>query len=360
MTGDNNTGDNVVNFCSDNVTGASPEIVEAVVKAASQGPAMPYGADPWTERVEAKLKDIFETDLVAFPVATGTAANALALSVMTPPFGAVFCHPHSHIYEDECGAPEFYSGGAKLITVDGEHGKIDLNTLNEIVGQTGALGVHSVQPAVITITQASEAGTVYTAEEVAGIAQIAKTHSVGLHMDGARFANAMSALDCTPADITWRVGVEALSFGATKNGALAAEAVIFFNKDLAGEFGFRRKRGGHLFSKARFLSAQLDAYLENDLWLTNAAHANAAATRLADGLLAIDSVTLMHPVEANELFVVFPPGVSKAIQADGFAFYDEEAFQAPFVRLVTAFNTQNADVDAFIESAKQHVTACLN
>ncbi len=349
--------DNVVNFCSDNVTGASPEIIEALTQAASQGSAMPYGADPWTDRVEAKLKEIFETDLVAFPVATGTAANALALSVMTPPFGAVFCHPHSHINADECGAPEFYSGGAKLVTVDGERGKMDLKILDETIGQTGALGVHSVQPAVVTLTQASEAGTVYHLDEVGQIAEIAKRHGIGLHMDGARFGNAIASIGCAPADVTWRAGVEMLSFGATKNGAMAAEAVIIFNPDLAREFAFRRKRGGHLFSKSRFLSAQLEAYLADDLWLRNATHANNGATRLAEGLLKIDGVTLLHPVEANELFPIFPAGVSKAIQADGFAFYDEAAFQAPFVRLVTAFNTQDADIDAFIKSATRHVAA---
>ena len=282
------------NFSSDNVTGASPEILDALTRAGGEGSAMPYGNDSWTARVETKFRQIFETDLAAFPVATGTAANALGMSVMTPPFGAVFCHPESHMNVDECGAPEFYSGGAKLVTVGGpeghDHGKIDLKILEATIARTGALGVHSVQPAVVTITQASEAGTVYDVDEIAAIADLAKAAGIGLHMDGSRFANAVVSLGCAPADITWRAGVDILSFGATKNGALAAEAVVVFKLELAKELGRRRKRGGHLFSKARFLAAQLDAYLDDDLWLKNAAHANRAAGRLAAGLTALNGV----------------------------------------------------------------------
>lgn len=344
-----------VNFSSDNATGASPEIVEALARAATEGPAMPYGNDPWTGRVEARLQEIFETDLMAFPVATGTAANALAMSVLAPPFGAVFCHPESHMNEDECGAPEFYTGGAKLVAVPGMHAKFTGDDLADAARRTGALGVHSVQPAAVSITQASEAGTLYRADETGAIGAVARAQDLRFHVDGARFANAVAGLDCHPGDLTWRAGVDVLSFGATKNGAMAAEAVIFFNPELARDFGFRRKRGGHLFSKMRFLSAQLEAYLTDDLWLRNAAHANAAAARLAAGLGAIDGITLLHPVEANEIFAVFPPGVSAAMRQDGFIFYDETVFQAPKARLVCAFDTDDADIDAFVDCAARHV-----
>ncbi|MDH3793082.1 MAG: beta-eliminating lyase-related protein, partial [Rhodospirillales bacterium] len=252
----------MTNFCSDNTAGASPQILEALARAAA-GKVMPYGNDDLTRRVEARLREVFETDCAVFPVATGTAANVLGLSVMTPPYGAVYCHKDSHINVDECGAPEFFTGGAKLVTLDGAHGKLTPEILAGAIGGVG--DVHHVQPAAISLTQASEAGTLYTPEEVAAIGDLARQHGLGLQMDGARFANALVALGCSPAEITWRAGVDALAFGATKNGALAAEAVVLFKPELARTFAYRRKRGGHLFSKMRFLSAQLDAYLADDL-----------------------------------------------------------------------------------------------
>lgn len=315
---------------------------------------MPYGADDITQRLQQRFCDLFETNLSMFPVATGSAANALALSVVAPPYGAIYCHAEAHINVDECGAPELFTGGAKLVTLPGENGKITAEALAHALAHAGIGFVHHVQPAAVSITQATEAGTVYTLEEIRAIAQVAHQYHLPLHMDGARFANALVSLGCTPAEMTWQAGVDILSFGATKNGAIAAEAVLFFNPEQAAGFEYRRKRGGHLFSKMRFLSAQLEAYLTDDLWLRNAAHANHLAQRLAAGLRKIPGVTLAYPVEANELFVRFPDLILKGLQADGFQFYAWESDGRSMVRLVTAFNTAEADVDAFLSAAQRH------
>lgn len=340
-----------MNFASDNVTGVSPEIMAALY-AANDGTAMPYGQDEYTQRLESQFKERFETDVAVFPVATGSAANALALSVMTPPFGAIYCYAESHLYADECGAPEFYTGGAKLITLPGTDGKIHAADLANELTHSGAGVVHHVQPAVVSITQASETGTVYSLNEIHALAEIAKAHNLYVHMDGARFANAVVSLDCTPADLTWRAGVDVLCFGATKNGAMAAEAVVFFNRSLAETFGYRRKRGGHLFSKMRFLSAQLEAYLKDDLWLKNATHANRMARQLVQGLVELPGVKLCYPVEANEIFIQLPEAVIQGLLADGFQFYRWEGEGSTILRLVTAFNTKEADITAFIEAAR--------
>jgi threonine aldolase len=339
-----------MNFSSDNVAGVSPEILAALA-AANAGRQPSYGADPITARVETRLAEIFEHEVAVFPVATGTAANALALATVVPPWGIVYCHAEAHIVVDECGAPEFYAGGARVIGLAAPHGKIAPADLAPLL--PGGKGVvHHMQPAAVSLTQASEAGTVYRADEIAAIAALARSHALPLHVDGARFANAVAHLDCTPADITWRAGVDILSFGATKNGAAAAEAVIFFDKAKAADIAFRRKRGGHLFSKMRFLSAQLDAYLANDLWLKNARHANAMATRLAEGLARIPGIRLRHAVEANEIFVEMPNTLIESLLAKGFHFYRWDGPQGNCVRLVTAFDTAIADVDAFLAAAR--------
>ena len=255
-----------MNFRSDNVTGVASEILDALAEANRESAATPYGDDPWTARVEARFDELFERKVAVFPVATGTAANVLGLAMVTPPYGAIYCHAESHIAVDECGAPEFYTGGAKLVDLPGDGGKLEAGQLDAVIGAAAAGDVHHVQPAAISLTQATEAGTIYTIDEVAAIAEVARRHGLALQMDGARFANAAAALDRAPAELTWRAGVDVLAFGATKNGALAAEAVVFFDPARAEGVGFRRKRGGHLFSKMRFLSAQLDAYLADDLW----------------------------------------------------------------------------------------------
>jgi threonine aldolase len=339
-----------MNFSSDNVAGVSPEILAALA-AANAGRQPSYGDDPVTARVEKRLAEIFEHEVAVFPVATGTAANALALATVLPPWGVVYCHAEAHILVDECGAPEFYAGGARVLGLAAPHGKISPADLAPLL--PGGKGVvHHMQPAAISLTQASEAGTVYRPDEIAAIAELARAHQLPLHVDGARFANALVHLDCAPADITWRAGVDILSFGATKNGAAAAEAVIFFDAAKAADFAFRRKRGGHLFSKMRFLSAQLDAYLADDLWLRNARHANAAAKRLAEGLAGIPGLRLRHAVEANEIFVEMPDALIEALFARGFHFYRWDGPRGKCVRLVTAFDTDISDVDAFLATAR--------
>ena len=270
---------------------------------------------------------------------------------MTPPYGAVYCHAASHINLDECGAPEFFTGGAKLVTVTGNHGKIEAETLGKILDRAGAGVVHHVQPAAVSITQATEAGTVYNPAEISHISEVVRAHNLHLHMDGARFANAVASLACSPADVTWRAGIDILSFGATKNGAMAAEAVVFFNRELAKTFPFYRKRSGHLFSKMRFLSAQLEAYITDDLWLKNAAHANNMAAKLAAGLAGVEGAKFCHRVEANEIFIQLPESVITAVLAEGFLFY---RWDECTVRLVTAFNTLEADVIALVDAVKRH------
>jgi threonine aldolase len=273
------------------------------------------------------------------------------LATLVPPWGAVYCHEEAHIVVDECGAPEFYAGGARMVGIAAAHGKIGVDDL--AVRLPGGKGVvHHMQPAAISLTQATEAGTVYRADEIAAIGELARHHGLGFHVDGARFANALVHLGCAPAEITWRAGVDVLSFGATKNGAAAAEAVIFFDPAKAADFAFRRKRGGHLFSKMRFLSAQLDAYLADDLWLRNARHANAMAARLAAGLAQLPIMRLRHPVEANEIFVEMPEAAIEALFARGFHFYRWDGPRGNCVRLVTAFDTAPADVDTFLVTAR--------
>ena len=330
-----------MDFSSDNASGVCPEIMAAVV-AANEGTAMAYGADPWTRRAEAAIGALFECKPAIFPLATGTAANALILSVLAPPYGVVYCHRNAHIEEDECGAPEFYTGGAKLNLLDGAHGKFDAEALRRAI--TGAGVEHHPQPAAVAITQATEAGTVHTVEEIAAIAEVAHAHELPLFMDGARFANACVSLGVSPAAMSWRAGVDALSFGATKNGALAAEAVLFFDSAKAGDFRFRRKRAGHLFSKMRFVSAQLAAYAEDDIWRRNAGHANACAKRLSEGLAALPGAALAHPVEANEIFIALPEAALAAMQAAGVVFHRWGGADSNTIRLVTAFNTADADV----------------
>lgn len=347
-----------MNFASDNVTGAAPEIVAAIA-AANAGSVMPYGNDPITKRLEAAFDALFERQVAAFPVATGSAANVLALAVMTPPYGAIYCHPESHINVDECGAPELFTGGAKLVPIPGKAGKIAAADFARVLEHAGKGVVHHVQPAAISLTDETEAGTLYTPDEVRVLAELAHGHGLYLHMDGARFANAVAALGCTAADLTWRAGVDALSFGATKGGAVGAEAVVFFEPRLAESFGYRRKRGGHLLSKMRFLSAQLEAYLKDDLWLRNARHANAMAKRIADGLKAIPGVELLFPVEANEIFARIPDAAIKGAFADGYFFYRWQGEADEKCRLVTAFNTKPADVDGLLASLRRHAPAAV-
>jgi len=340
-------------FASDTVTPMAPEVLEALARV-NQGSAHSYGDDAETARLTALARELFETAVEIFPVTTGTAANALALSAIAPPYGAIYCHRIAHINTDECGAPEFYSGGAKLLALDSADGKIRPAQLAAPIAHAREMGVHHVQPAAISVSQATEWGTVYSLAELTALAAAAHEHGLAVHMDGARFANAMVHLGCTPAEATWKCGIDVMSLGATKNGALAAEAVIFFKPDLARDFDRRRKRGGHLWAKTRFLSAQLTACLENGLWLRHARTANALATRLAQGLES-RGFALVQPVDANEVFAAFPMPLITALRAQGFEFYEWPAppgFGLPLVRLVTAFDMREADVDALLAAIR--------
>ena len=340
-------------FTSDNASGAAPEVMAAVT-AANAGYARSYGADPFMDRARDQIREIFEApEAAVYLVATGTVANALALSLYCPPWGAVFCHQHAHITEDECGAPEFYMHGAKLALVHGAHGRMDPAALETAIVKAKGGGVHGVQPGAVSITNVTEAGTVHSVAEVAALAGVARAHGLPVHLDGARFANALVATGATAAEMTWKAGVDVVSFGGTKNGCMGVEAVVIFDPAKAWEFELRRKRGGHLFSKHRFLSAQMVGYLEDGLWLRLAAHANAMGARLVRGLAQMPDVTMVHPVEANILFPEWATGTHARLEAAGAAYYP---FPAPMgrerARLVASWSTTEADVDQFLAALR--------
>ncbi len=340
------------NFRSDNEHPAAPEILEALA-AANTGCAHSYGDDAWTARLKERLNEIFETRLEVFPLASGTAANALAVAQTTPPWGAVICHADSHLHTDECGAPEFYTGGAKLMTLDGADGRLNPEAVAERLAHAGDTGDHSNRPTLVSLTQATELGTVYRLDDLRALAEVARQAGLKVHMDGARFANALVTLGCSPAEMTWKAGVDLLSFGATKNGALMAEALIVFDPDDARELGRRRKQAGHLLSKMRYVSAQLDAYLADGLWLRLAGQANAMAGRLARGLAEAETVELVYPVESNEVFVRMAPGLADGLRSDGFEFHPWPG-RPGLYRLVAGFGTTAAEVDDFLEALQRH------
>jgi threonine aldolase len=346
-----------MHFASDNTAPISPEILEAIAKA-STGKTGSYGADPLTEKFVNRINEIFETSCTVYPVATGTAANALALACLVKPYGAIICADEAHISTDECGAPEFYTSGAKLILLPSPDGRIAPMQIEQAMARAQDGGVHHVLPEAVSITQATEWGTVYAADAIAEIGETCRRRGLALHMDGARFANALVYGNASPADLTWKSGVDVLSLGATKNGAMAAEAVIFFNPALAAGFERRRKRAGQLWSKQRFLSAQLLAYVEDDLWRRNARRANATARRLADVLRAIPNVRLVQQVQANEIFAAMPEDIIDSLKSAGAVFYgwiDIPGEPNPIVRLVTSFATTDSEIDAF-EMCARHAT----
>ncbi len=342
-----------MNFSSDNSYGTWPEMLEALA-AASSGSAASYGDDEISARVRKRLSEIFARDVAVFPVISGTAANSLALATLVPPHGAVFCHAESHIAVDECAAPEFFSHGAKLVAIEGDDAKLSPRRIEASLAHFRKGFVHHPQPSAISLTQSTELGTVYTPDEVRALSGLARAHGMKVHMDGARFANAVAHLSCAPADITWRAGVDVLSFGATKNGALGAEAVVFFNPSDVADFEYRRKKGGHLISKMRFVSAQLDAYLEDGRWLRYAGEANALAKRLAEGLSRVPGAEIAHPVEANAVFARLPDDVIARLRKAGARFYDWSPPEGgrTLVRLVTAFATPSGDIARFVEIAR--------
>ncbi len=330
------------NFTSDNTSGAHPAVMQAVVEA-NAGTRKSYGADDATKAIEQKFSELFEYKVKVFLVSTGTAANSLALAQLVKPWGSIACHRTAHIVEDECGAPEFFTAGAKLVLLDGENGKFSANALhNKLNGaEHGAPHVSPLQ--AMSISQATEYGTAYGLEEIKALTKTAKQFNIPVHMDGARFANALARMNCTPADMSWKAGVDVLSFGMTKNGALAAEAVVFFNPEQSEDFEYRRKRGGHLLSKHRFLVAQCEAMLANDLWLQAARHANDMADHLAEKA----KLKLAYPVQANEVFFHMPFALVEKLQKRGHIFYkwgDGDVY-----RFVCSFATTKEQVDSLIK-----------
>lgn len=341
-----------MNFLSDNAYGIFPEILAALGRAA-EGPAPSYGADASTLAVKQRLGTVFGRPLTAYPVISGTAANALALATLCPPHGAVFCHAEAHVSADECGAPEFFTHGAKLVGIEGEDGKVTPAGLETALSHFLKGFVHHVQPAVLSLSQSTEVGTVYTPNEIAALAALAHQHGLKVHLDGARFANALAHLNVSPAAATWQAGIDAMSFGATKNGAMGAEAVIFFDPADAADFEYRRKKSGHLISKTRFVSAQLEAYLEDGRWLTHAATANRLARRLAEGLKGVHGANLAHPVQANAVFVWVPDALARHLRDSGAEFYDwgPPKNGRTLIRLVTSFATPEADIERLVALA---------
>ena len=329
-------------FFSDNAAAACPEVMAALQDANRLDTA--YDGDAWSARLDDAFSDLFETRVRALWVATGTAANSLALAALCPPHGSIVCHHDAHIQNDECGAPEFYTHGAKLLLGEGQGAKLTPETVEALL-VTVRNDVHQVQPHALSITNATEYGLVYTPEEVAALGRLCKARGLGFHMDGARFANAVARLGCAPADLTWRAGIDALSFGFVKNGGMSAEALIFFDPDLADATLYRRKRAGHLLSKGRYLAAQLLAMLEGGVWMKNARAANEPAARLA----AAAGDRLVLPVEANEVFLNVSPQEAAALRAKGFDFYDWGAGEA---RLVTSWDSDPAHVEALAEAIK--------
>ena len=321
-------------FFSDNAAAAHPAVLDAMVQANRVDSA--YDGDAWSRRLDEAFSRVFETEVRALWIATGTAANCLALASLCPPFGGVICHRDAHINVDECGAPEFFTHGAKLMLADGQGAKLTPEAV-EALANAIRDDVHQVQPRALSITNATEYGLVYTPDEVAALGHLARRRGYGFHMDGARFANAVAHLGCTPADVTWRAGIDALSFGFVKNGGLSAEALIFFKPELAQDTLYRRKRAGHLFSKGRYLAAQLLAMLENSLWLDNARAANRGASIIAQAA----GDRLVHPVEANEVFLRVSVAEAAALRALGFDFYDWGQGEA---RLVVSWDQDEAAI----------------
>lgn len=336
-------------FASDNYAGMCPEAMHWFLEANASGHEPAYGEDRWTQRVSDRLRELFECDCDVYFVFNGTAANSLALASMCQSYHSVICTPQAHIDTDECGGPEFFSNGSKLLTTDpttpaAQLAKLTPDAIEALV--TRRQDIHYPKPKVVSLTQATELGTVYSVEEVRAIAAVAKRRELRVHMDGARFANAVATLGCTPSEITWRAGIDVLCFGGTKNGIPVGEAVVFFDRSLAEDFAYRVKQAGQLASKMRFISAPWVGMLENDVWLRNARHANAMAQRLYEGIRSLPGVRLMHPPQANSVFAFLPKPVIDQLQRErGWRFYDFIAGGG--CRLMCAWDTRPESVDAF-------------
>jgi len=341
----------MIDFRSDNTGRAAPQILEALVRA-NADTALGYGADLWTARLQERFSELFETAVKVFPVATGTAANALSLAALGPSWGIVYCSEAAHINTSEANAAGFFGGGLKLAPVGGEHGRISAGRLDEALAAIAPGQLHRGQPCAVNLTQASDLGTVYPLEELGALAAVAKGRGLRLHMDGARFANAVARLGCSPAEASWRRGIDIMSFGATKNGGALCDAIVVFAPELADGLAVQLRRAGQVWSKMRFASAQLLAYVENGLWLDMARASNAIATRIAAGLAGIHDARLLAPVEANEIFLELPSAVMDAVEQDGFQFYRRSASLA---RFVCRFDATEAEADALLVAVRRHL-----
>ena len=334
-------------FASDNYSGICPEVLEAIIKA-NEGSAPAYGNDEYTLKASDKIREIFERDCEVFFVFNGTAANSLSLASMCQSYHSVLCHELAHVETDECGAPEFASNGSKLLLASGENGKLNPTSIEELA--TKRTDIHYPKPKVISITQSNEVGVVYSIKEIEAIKKVANKYNLKIHMDGARFANALVSLDCTPAEMTWKAGVDVLSFGGTKNGMAFGEAVVFFDKKLAEDFEYRVKQAGQLASKMRFISAQWLGLLKNDVWLKNAKHANEMATYFANSVENINGVNIVSPVDANEVFLRFKPEIEVELKRKGWMFY---AFIGGSNRFVFSWNSHKERVDELVNDIKE-------
>jgi threonine aldolase len=341
-------------LASDNGTGATEKVLNALVSAMQAAPMPSYGGDPLTKKLEGRFADLFEHEVEVFLLTSGTAANALALAQISPPWGAIFAHEEAHIVTSECGAPEFFSG-SRVVGLPGVNAKVTPDALQKAIDFLRIEDPHGLQPAALSLTNLSEAGTLYRPEEIRILSALAKTSGMKVHLDGARFANAVAALKAKPAELSWRAGVDVMSFGATKNGAIAAEAIIFFDPKLAKDFKFRRMRAGHLVSKHRFIAAQFLGWLEDDHWLELAAHANIMAQQLAKGLAA-KGVSLAFPCEGNEVFAFLPDALEASLREQGAVFYPwtsrsmslAQPKDTVLSRFVCAFSTKQSDIDNFL------------
>ena len=334
----------MIDLRSDNVAGAAPEIVESLVRATT-GTQPSYGADAWTDRLQTVFSDVFEHDCFVQPTLTGTATNALALALLTPAWGAVCCTDMAHIFDSECGAGEMFTGGAKIVPLPQTDGRLSAEVLERYLAKAARAGTAVAPPKALSLTEATERGTLYNLDQVAELSAVAKGHGLSVHMDGARFSNAVAALGCSPADVTWRAGVDVLSFGATKNGALAAEAVVVFDEAHAEALRYRARKAGQVLSKMRFVSAQLEAYLADDLWLNLARHANRMAARLADGLAATRGASLLYEVQINEIFASIDNRLGNALRANDVGVFDRGDGE---IRMVTAFSNTPEQIDSVI------------
>lgn len=334
-----------MNFKSDNVYGVCAEIIQALNKA-NEGTECSYSADIYTQELQRQLSRVFEKEVTVFLTTTGTAANALSLAALVKPYQVIYGYKDAHIQTDECAAYSLFTGGAALQLVDGKEGKIDPVLLTTAIETTKSLRPHAQEPGCVSITQATEHGTVYSLQELRTITTIAQSYGLPVHMDGARFTNALVSLGCSPAEMTWKSGIDVLSFGATKNGAMMAEAVIFFNQEYVHGFEYLHKRAGQLVSKSRFISVQFLAYLDNDLWLKNARHANAMAQNLSQVFMK-HGVELAYPVQANELFVILSPSVVQFLRQEGAQFYEWGAPGSNLYRFVTCCFTRESSISSF-------------